>query len=636
MSETVQGPSQTLGFQTEVKQLLHLMIHSLYSNKEIFLRELISNASDANDKLRLKEPGSNLSIRVAIDKENRTVSVTDTGIGMTQEQAITHLGTIAKSGTKEFLGTLTGDQAKDQQLIGQFGVGFYSAFIVGDKVTVLTRAHGTPAEAGVKWTSTGEGEFTIESVRLDNIGTTVKVHLKPGEDEFLERFRISGIIRKYSDHISFPILMEKELTEEDKKENKEAGDETLNKATALWARNKSDIKEEEYNEFYKHISHDFNNPLEKSHFTVEGKQEYTGLIYLPEQAPFDLFTRENKRGLKLFIKRVFIMDDAEQFLPNYLRFVKGVIDSNDLPLNISREILQNSKLVDAIRSGVTKKVLDLIEKIAKNDKEKYTKFWQHFGEVLKEGPIEDFANKERIAKLCRFATTYDDHQTQNVTLADYIARMPEGQKKIYYLTGESLAAVKASPHLEVFRKKGIEVLLLHHRVDEWFVTHLNEFEGKTLQSIAKGSLDLDDVDGDSKEGEDKKPDQKALDETHKDFITRVKEALGDKVKEVHISQRLTSSPSCVVSDDNDMNQQLQRMLQAAGQEVPVTKPILELNPEHVLVKNLENEPDETRFADWCNILLDQAILAEGGRLTSPAEFVSRLNQFWLEYGLNNK
>jgi len=634
---------ETLGFQTEVKQLLHLMIHALYSNKEIFLRELISNGSDAIDKLRfaalsdnkIYENDPDLNIKISCDKEARTITISDNGIGMNREEVITNLGTIAKSGTKEFLSQLTGEQAKDSQLIGQFGVGFYSAFIVADKVSLTTRRAGLKASEAVRWESAGEGEYTLEETSKETRGTEITLHLKKGEDEFLEDFRIRNIISKYSDHISVPILMEKteKPTDEkdkasDKNEQVENADmvefETINKAQALWTLPKQEIKVEDYNEFYKYIAHDFEDPLLHIHNKVEGKLEYTSLLFVPGRAPFDLWNRERQHGLKLYVKRVFIMDNAEQFMPSYLRFIRGVIDSNDLPLNISREILQSNPVVDTIRSALVKRTLDSLEKLAKNDKEKYTKFWKEFGQVLKEGPGEDFANKEKIAGLLRFASTHTDENKQEVSLADYVSRMKKDQKKIYYVTAESFAMAKNSPHLEIFRKNNIEVLLLSDKVDEWLTAHLNEYDGKTLQSVAQGGLDLEEFTAEDKQEQEKQ--QKELES----LTQRVKDVLKDKVKEVKVSSRLTSSPACLVADENDMGRQLQRLLKASGQNIPNAQPIFELNPNHLLVKKLDAEKDEIRFSAWTRLLFDQAVLSEGAQLEDPAGFVKQMNEILLE------
>lgn len=631
----VSTEKQTLGFQTEVKQLLHLVIHSLYSNKEIFLRELVSNASDAADKLRFKALSDNslyendgeLKIRVDFDKVKRTITVSDNGIGMTRDEVIDHLGTIAKSGTKEFLANLSGEQAKDSNLIGQFGVGFYASYIVADNVVVKTRKAGHAASEGVYWESDGKGEFVIDNIDMPQRGTEITLHLKDDEDEFLNDFRLRSIITRYSDHISWPVIMRKEVeSDDDDKEDapKKYEDETVNKATALWTLAKGEISDEEYKAFYKHVSHDFEDPLTWAHNHVEGKQEYTSLLYVPARAPFDLWNQESKHGLKLYVKRVFIMDDAEQFLPRYLRFIRGVIDSADLPLNVSREILQENKLVENIRTAITKRVLSTLEKMAKSDPEQYAKFWQQFGLVLKEGPIEDFANRERIGGLLRFATTHTDTAKQDVSLDDVVARMKEGQDKIYYITAESFNAAKNSPHLEIFRKKGIEVLLLSDRVDEWLASHLSEYKGKHLVSVTRGELDLGDIDD-----EETKEEQKKVEETMASVVEHIKKVLGEKVKDVRITHRLTESPACVVADIHDMGREMQRILQAAGQDAPVSKPILEINPEHSLVERLQQETDDERFAEWSHILLDQAVLAEGGHLDNPAEFVQRLNKMML-------
>jgi molecular chaperone HtpG len=623
---------ETVGFQAEVRQLLDLVIHSLYSNKEIFLRELISNASDANEKLRFRalsddglfEGDSELKIWLRVDPEQRTVSVRDNGIGMSREEVIEHLGTIAKSGTKEFFRSLSGDALKDSQLIGQFGVGFYSAFIVADKVTVLTRQAGLTAEHGVRWESSGEGEYTIENIERAARGTEVILHLREGEDDFLQDYRLRGIVKKYSDHVLFPILMPGHLSEEDKKEGKQAEDEKINNTTALWARSKNDITDEEYNEFYKHVSHDFDTPLLHIHNKVEGNLEYTSLLFIPSRAPFDLWDRTQRKGIKLFVRRVFIMDDADQLLPGYLRFVRGVIDSNDLPLNVSREILQNNKQIEKIRNGTVKKILSSLESLAKEEPEKYATFWKEFGRVLKEGALDDFANRERIAKLLRFSTTFDDNPVPAVSLEDYVSRMKEGQDKIYYITAESFAAARHSPHLEIFRKKGLEVILLHEHVDEWLVTHLTEFDGKPLQSITKGDLDLGKLEDEA----EKKAVEKANEEM-KPFVERVKAALEDKVKEVRLTHRLTSSPACLVADQYAMDASLERLLKAAGQNVPGSQPILELNPAHPLIEHIRVEADEDRFKDWAAILFEQSLLSEGGQLEDPAAFVSRLNQMFI-------
>jgi molecular chaperone HtpG len=623
---------ETLGFQTEVKQLLQLMIHSLYSNKEIFLRELISNASDACDKLRfeaLTDPGlfeddADLKIRVDLDRAARTITVADNGIGMSRQEVIDNIGTIAKSGTREFFGRLTGDQAKDASLIGQFGVGFYSCFIVADRVTLTSRRAGLGKEHGVRWESRGEGDYTIEVVEKNSRGTEVTLHLREGEDELLEGFRLQSIIRKYSDHISLPILMRKQEWDKDKGEHITRDEvEKINQASALWARPKSEITEEQYREFYKHVSHDFEAPLAWVHAKVEGKSEYTQLLYIPSRAPFDLWDREHRHGIKLYVRRVFIMDDAEQLLPAYLRFVRGVVDSNDLPLNVSREILQESKDVETIRKGCVNKVLGLLEDLAQKQPDQYTTFWKQFGRVLKEGVGEDWSNKERIAKLLRFASTHADTEEQTVGLAEYAARMKDGQEKIYYITADSFAAAKNSPHLEIFRKKGIEVLLLSDRVDEWVGSNLTEFDGKSMASVAKGDLDLGQLaDEDKKEQEKESGDNKEL-------IDSISKSLGDRVKEVRVTLRLTSSPACLVAEQHGMSGNLERMLKAAGQTVPGSKPILEINPHHPLVQLLKSETDKGRFGDWSHILFDQALLAEGGQLDDPASFVKRLNEMML-------
>jgi len=616
---------ETLGFQAEVKQLLQLMIHSLYSNKEIVLRELISNASDASDKLRFSALSDNtlyggdsdLKIRIAFDKASRTLTITDNGIGMNRAEVIENIGTIAKSGTKEFFNSLTGDQAKDANLIGQFGVGFYSAFIIADKVTLTTlRAGETEA---VKWESAGEGDFTLETADKKTRGTEIVLHLREGEDEFLNDWKLKSIIRKYSDHITLPIVM-KVSEWKDGEQVATEEDETVNKASALWARAKSDVTEEEYQEFYKHVSHDFENPLAWSHNLVEGNQEYISLLYLPSKAPFDLYDRERSHGIKLYVKRVFILEDAEKLMPQYLRFVRGVIDSADLPLNVSREILQHSKDIDAIKAASVKKVLGLLEDLAEHKPEQYQAFWGEFGRVLKEGPGEDFVNKEKIAGLLRFASTNLDTEAQVVSFKDYIARMKEGQEAIYYITADSFAAAQHSPHLEIFRKKGIEVLLLSDRVDEWMLGGLTEFDGKKLQSIAKGDLDLGKL-----EDEAEKEAKKQVEDAAKDLIERVKATLGDQVKEVRVTHRLTDSPACLVAGEHDLSGNLERMLKAAGQKTPESKPTLEINPTHGLVARLKAENDEAKFNDLAHLLFDQALLAEGGQLNDPASFVKRMN-----------
>ncbi|MFZ3086437.1 MAG: molecular chaperone HtpG [Methylotenera sp.] len=618
-------PKESMAFQAEVKQLLQLMIHSLYSNKEIVLRELISNASDAADKLRfealangaLYENDSELKIHIAFDKAARTVTISDNGIGMSRDEVIANIGTIAKSGTKEFFNSLSGDQAKDANLIGQFGVGFYSAFIIADKVTLTTRRAG--ATESVRWESAGEGDFTLEDADKASRGTEIVLHLREGEDEFLSDWKLKTIIRKYSDHITLPIVMKK--TEwKDGAEVATDEDETVNKASALWARSKNDITEEEYQEFYKHVSHDFENPLAYTHSRVEGKQEYISLLYIPSQAPFDLYDRERRHGIKLYVKRVFIMEDAEKLMPQYLRFVRGVIDTSDLPLNVSREILQSSRDVEAIKAGSVKKVLGLLEDMAENKPEDYARFYKEFGRVLKEGPGEDFANKEKIAALLRFASTKADTDVQDVSLKDYISRMQPEQDVIYYITADSFAAAQHSPHLEIFRKKGIEVLLMSDRVDEWLLGSLTEFEGKKLQSIAKGDLDLGKLESDTE-----KEIQKKIEEEAKTLVEKIKQTLGTQVKDVRVTHRLTDSPACLVSDAQDLSGNLARILKAAGQNAPETKPILEINPSHKLVKRLEAETAEDVFADLVHVLFDQALLAEGGTLEDPASFVKRMN-----------
>lgn len=627
---------QTMGFQTEVKQMLHLVVHSLYSNKEIFLRELISNASDALDKLRfmalsdgsLFENDSDLKITIEYNEKLKTITISDNGIGMSFDEAIENLGTIAKSGTKEFVSQLTGESAKDSQLIGQFGVGFYSAFIVADKVTVKSRRVGLKPEEAVVWQSAGEGEFTIASEKKLSRGTEITLHLKPECDEFLSDWRIRGIVTKYSDHICWPIEMKKaaepeqEKSEEDKETKEEKKEQTpefekVNKATALWTLQKSDITDEEYQQLYKHISHDFQNPLSWSHNHVEGKQEYISLLYIPAHAPYDMWQPEMKHGLKLYVKRVYIMDDASAFLPRYLRFVKGIVDASDLPLNVSREILQDNKQVDSIRSACTKRILSSLEKMSKDDKENYQKFWDEFGTVLKEGPIEDMVNKDAIAKLLRFATTNNDSEKQEVSLEEYISRMQKDQDKIYYITASSHNAAKNSPHLELFRKKGIEVLLLSDKVDEWLVGYLSEFDGKKLQSVSKGKLDLD-----SESAEQIKEQEKQLEP----LIKHIKKVLEGRVKEVTLTTRLTDSPACIVADENDMGLEMQRILQSSGQQLPESKPVFEINPEHQLVKGLHDIQDDSQFELWALMLFEQAVLAEGGQLDNPADFVNRVNK----------
>ncbi len=627
---TVASHKENLGFQAEVQQLLHLVVHSLYSNKEIFLRELISNASDACEKLRfealsddaLYEGDPKLQIRLAYDKEAHTLTVADNGIGMSRQEVIDNIGIIARSGTRRFVEQLTGDQGKDAQLIGQFGVGFYSSFIVADKVTLFTRRAGLGPEHGVRWESAGESDYSIETVEKPTRGTEVILHLREGEDEFLEEWRLRGVIAKYSDHITLPILMAVEKPAEKEGEKPERVEETVNRASAFWTRPKNEIKEEEYKEFYKHVAHDFEEPLAWTHNRVEGKLEYTSLLYIPGHAPFDLWDREQRHGVKLYVQRVFIMEDAEKLMPRYLRFIRGVIDSNDLPLNISREILQGSKVIDSIRAGSTKKVLGLLEDLAKDQPDKYQAFWKEFGRVLKEGPAEDYGNHEQIAKLLRFASTQTDSAESTVSLEDYIGRMQAGQDKIYYITADSFAAARHSPHLEIFRKKGIEVLLLHERVDEWLMAHLTGFQGKTFQSVAKGALDTLE----KTETEAEKQEHKQVEEAFKDLLERAKQTLEDKVSGVRISKRLTDSPACLVADDYAMSTHLERLLKEAGQSVPLNKPYLELNPQHFLIGRLKEEKDEERFGDWTHLLFEQAMLAEGGQLEDPASFVQRLNK----------
>lgn len=631
--------SETLGFETEAKQLLHLMIHSLYSNKEIFLRELISNASDAADKLRfealstpeLYEDDSELKVQIDFDPDAKTVTISDNGIGMTREEVISNLGTIAKSGTAQFLESLTGDQQKDSQLIGQFGVGFYSAFIVADEVEVLTRKAGTAAEEATLWSSKGEAEYSIDSANKEQRGTEIKLHLSKDEHEFAESFRLRSIVKKYADHISIPVVMEKqEMPTEDEEgkdedQTKEVEYETINAAKALWTRSRSDVKKEEYQEFYKHISHDFEDPMDWSHNKVEGKLEYTSLLYIPARAPFDLWNREAARGLKLYVQRVFIMDDAEQFLPLYLRFMKGVVDSNDISLNVSREILQKDPVVNSMRSALTKRALDMLGKLRKKDKEIYNEFWNQFGQTIKEGPAEDFANKEKIGKLLQFNTTHSETVEQEEGLEEYVSRMQDGQDKIYYLVGDSLKAARNSPHLEIFRKKGIEVILMHDRVDEWLMGHFNEFDGKQFQDISRGELDLGKLDD-----EDDKEQQEKTEKEFADLVTRIKESLGDQVKEVRVTHRLTDSPSCLAIDEHDMGAQMRKIMEASGQAVPDSKPIFEINPAHPLLEKLDKEADEERFGDLVSVLFGQASLAEGGQLDDPGEFSSKLNKLLLQ------
>ena len=629
---SVKANQETLGFQTEVKQLLDLMVHSLYSNREIYLRELISNASDAEDKLRfealqddsLYEKDTDLKIRVEFNKDLKTITVLDNGIGMSREEVIENLGTIAKSGTKQFFEALTGDQTKDSQLIGQFGVGFYSCFIVAKKVEVTTRRAGQSREKGVRWISAGENDYSIETVDRAKRGTKVVLHLRDDADEFLNSYRLREIITKYSDHISFPIVMDKD--NEDDADNKDGkgddktGEDTVNSATALWTRNKKEIKDDEYNEFYKHIGHDFENPLAHIHNKVEGKLEYTSLLYIPSRAPFDLWDREQVHGVKLYVRRIFIMDDAKQLLPPWLRFVKGVVDSDDLPLNVSREILQQNKVVDSIRSGCTKKIIGLLKSMSKNDEEKYQKFWKIFGKVFKEGVVDTSDYKDELSDLFRFSSTHDDTEDQKVSLKDYVGRMQEGQQSIYYVIADSYTTAKSSPHLEIFKKKGIEVLLLSEPIDEWVTTHLSEFDGKKLQSVNKGELDLGDI---QDEKEKKKSEKKS--KAHIDLVKHIKEVLDEKVKEVRVTSRLTTSPACLVSDDNDMGRHLEQILKASGQSIPGAKPILEINPDHPIIQKIIAEKDDDLFSDWSHILFDQALLSEGGQLSDPGNFVNKLN-----------
>ena len=626
---SVETQKETLGFQTEVKQLLHLMIHSLYSNKEIFLRELISNASDAADKLRfeslakpeLLEQDAELKIRLSFDKEANTVTLEDNGIGMSREDVILHLGTIARSGTSDFLKSLSGDQKKDSNLIGQFGVGFYSAFIVADQVDVYSRRAGLPASEGVHWSSKGEGEFEVATLEKPERGTRIVLHLKADEAEFADGWRLRNIVKKYSDHISLPIELPKELYDEEAEKATEVEWETVNRASALWTRPRTEVSDDDYKEFYKHISHDFEAPLSWSHNKVEGKLEYTSLLYLPARAPFDLYQREAPKGLKLYVQRVFIMDQAEQFLPLYLRFIKGVVDSNDLSLNVSREILQKDPVIDSMKSALTKRVLDMLEKLAKNEPEQYKTFWKTFGQVLKEGPAEDFANREKIASLLRFASTHDESGEQSVSLADYIGRMKEGQDKIYFLTGESYAQVKNSPHLEVFRKKGIEVLLLTDRIDEWVMSYLTEFEGKHFTDVTRGDLDLGALDTE----EDKKT-QEEVAKAKESLVERLKTVLAEQVSEVRVSHRLTDSPAILAIGEQDLGLQMRQILEASGQKLPDSKPIFEINPQHPLIEKLDQEPDEERFADLAHVLFGQAALAAGDSLKDPTAYVQRLNK----------
>ena len=641
MSDTNQAEKH--GFQTEVKQLLHLMIHSLYSNKEIFLRELVSNASDAADKLRFKglenndlfENDADLRVRVSVDKDANTITVSDNGIGMTRDEVMTNLGTIAKSGTKEFISQLSGDQSKDSKLIGQFGVGFYSSFIVSDNVTVRTRAAGADKAQGVEWKSAGDGEFTVADIDKTSRGTDIILHLKDDAKEYADDWKLREIINTYSDHLSIPVQMWKAPTEAsegpdgEKIEGKPGEWETINSGQALWTREKSDISDDEYKEFYKTVAHDFDEPLLWSHNKVEGKSEYTSLLYIPKRAPWDLWNRDSQKGIKLYVQRVFIMDDAEQFMPTYLRFVKGLIDSNDLPLNVSREILQDNRITRSMRQASTKKVLSMLSKLAKNDAHKYADFWDNFGQVLKEGPAEDHGNAEKVASLLRFASTHEDSDKQRVSLDDYISRMQDNQDKIYYIVADSYEAAKNNPALEIFRKKGIEVILMFDRIDEWLMSHLNEYSEKQFHSVTRGDLDLGDMDDEEV--------KKAHEETEKAFagtVERFTSALGDQVKSVRATHRLTDSPACIVTDENDMSTQMAKLMEAAGQKVPETKYIFELNPEHALVKRIAEEQDEARFADWADLLLQQATLAERGSLKDPGSYVRKLNQMMLD--LTNK
>ncbi|KMW73911.1 heat shock protein 90 [Photorhabdus luminescens subsp. luminescens] len=622
---------ETRGFQSEVKQLLQLMIHSLYSNKEIFLRELISNASDAADKLRFRalsapklyENDGELRVRLSFDKEKRSITISDNGIGMTRDEVIDNLGTIAKSGTKAFLESIGSDQAKDSQLIGQFGVGFYSAFIVSDKVTVRTRAAGASIDQGVFWESAGEGDYTVADIEKETRGTEITLHLREGEDEFLNDWRLRSVISKYSDHIALPVEIETKNKSEEEGEEDTVTWEKINKAQALWTRGKSEITDEEYKEFYKHISHDFSDPLIWSHNRVEGKQEYTSMLYIPSQAPWDMWNREHKHGLKLYVQRVFIMDDAEQFMPNYLRFVRGLIDSNDLPLNVSREILQDNSITRNLRNALTKRALQMLDKLAKDDAEKYQQFWQQFGLVMKEGPAEDSTNKEAIAKLLRFTSTHNDDSAQTVSLEEYVSRMAEGQDKIYYITADSYAAAKNSPHLELFRKKGIEVLLLSDRIDEWMMGYLTDFDGKKFQSVSKADESLDKL------ADENKAEQEEIEKQLEPFVERVKTLLGDRVKEVKLTHRLTDTPAIVTTNADEMSTQMAKLFAAAGQQVPDVKYNFELNPDHQLVKLAADISDETQFADWIELLLDQALFAERGTLEDPNQFIRRMNQLLL-------
>ena len=632
---TTETKKETRGFETEAKQLLHLMIHSLYSNKEVFLRELISNASDAADKLRfealskpeLLESDSEVKVQIEFDSDAGTITISDNGIGMSREEVISNLGTIAKSGTAQFLSNLSGDQKKDSQLIGQFGVGFYSAFIVASTVEVVTRRAGSPSSEGVRWVSSGEADYSIEQIEKEDRGTSIILTLRPEEKEFAQYYRLSNIVKKYADHISIPVLMLKQSFEEDesKEENKAPEFEAVNAAKALWTRPRNELKDEEYVEFYKHVSHDFEEPLSWSHNKVEGKLEYTGLLYVPSRAPFDLWNRDGARGLKLYVQRVFIMDEAEQFLPLYLRFIKGIVDSNDISLNVSREILQKDPVVDSMRSALTKKALDMLAKLKKDEPEKYAKFWKEFGQVLKEGPGEDQGNKEKIAGLMLFASTHNTTPNQDQGLTDYVARMKPEQDKIYYVVAETVNTARNSPHLEIFKKKGIEVLLLSDRIDEWLMSHLQEFDGKKFQDVARGSLDLGKMEDTAEKEEQEKTEKK-----FEALTTRIKTQLESDVKEVRVTHRLTDSPACLVVDDEDMGEQMRRIMEAAGQAMPETKPIFELNPDHPLIVKLDQEQDEERFGDLVSILFDQASLAEGRQLEDPGQFTRRLNKLLLE------
>jgi molecular chaperone HtpG len=623
---------ETLGFQAEVTQLLQLMIHSLYGNKQIFLRELVSNASDACDRLRfdsisnagLLQDDAELKIRVSYDKAARTITVSDNGIGMSRQEVIDHIGTIAKSGTREFLHTLTSDKAKDAHLIGQFGVGFYASFIVADHVTIETRRAGTSADEGVRWESAGEGSYSVEPIRREQRGTDVVLHLRPEEDDLLSGHALRAILTKYSDHITVPILMRKEKWDADARAQVMTDEEEqVNQASALWARPKSEITEEQYHEFYKHVAHDDEAPLAFSHARVEGRQEYTQLLFIPGRAPYDLWDREHRRGIKLYVRRVFIMDDAKQLMPEYLRFVRGIIDSNDLPLNVSREILQQSRVVETIRAASVKRVLGLLDDLAANHPEKYATFWKEFGRAFKEGIVEDAANKDRIAALLRFATTHEDREEQTVSLADYVGRMKDGQDAIYYVTADGFAAARHSPHLEIFRKKGVEVLLMYDRVDEWVVSALTEFGGKPLRSVAIGDLDLGSIGGEP----DIETESQAREFT--DLVARIQNALKDRASAVRLTHRLTDSPACLVSDTHGISTNLERLLKASGQKLPSMKPVLEINPNHPIVERLKTETDDSRFSDWSHTLFDQATLAEGGQLDDPATFVKRLNTLML-------